>query len=277
MDTRKESFVFHAEYLDDLPEEHRATYALYVFDYAIYGKIPELTGFEKTVWAKIQRRIDYDIASWEETKKSRSEAGRNGGIKSGITRRSKRSTALENEANEAQLQTAKQNEAMPQNVQKNEANEAVSVNVSESVNEYVSEYESVSANVNLPTGYAKQVFNLYKELGLPCCNGNEFLWETTEFGKAYDTLQRCYKGLHSNDVMSAIRNYSYVLNNANVYDGFKKRIRSFSGFVNWERFTDFLPCNFDINNFTNWSDQKPENKSVGLDRALEILNEENNK
>lgn len=269
---RKESFIFHAEYLDDLPEEHRATYALYVFDYAIYGKIPELTGFEKTVWAKIQRRIDYDIASWEETKKSRSEAGRNGGIKSGISRRSKRSIATDNEVNETQLQTVKQNEA----------NEAVSVNVSvsESVNEYVNEYvsecESVIENVDLPTGYAKQIFNLYKELGLPCCNGNEAMWEATEFGKAYDTLRRCYKGLHSNDLMAAIRNYSSILKDERVYSGFQKSIKSFSRFVSWDRFTDFLPCNFDINKFTNWSEQKPEKKTVGANRAIELLREVQN-
>ena len=63
----RESFIFHAEYIDDLPEEFKSVFAMYAINYGIYGEEPTLTGLEVALWAKIKRRIDYDIECWEST------------------------------------------------------------------------------------------------------------------------------------------------------------------------------------------------------------------
>lgn len=121
----RESFVIHSEYIEDLPEENKAEFLLYIYNFAIKGIEPELDSFAKTVWLKIKRRIEYDIEQWENTKIQRSESGKIGGLRSGEARRSK----------------TKQNEAPLQTVKQTEANEAVSVYVSDNVN--VSDNESV--------------------------------------------------------------------------------------------------------------------------------------
>lgn len=72
----RESFVFHREYIDDLPEEYKPVFAMYAINYGIYGMEPELTGLETALWTKIKRRIDYDIREWESVRVSRSNAGK---------------------------------------------------------------------------------------------------------------------------------------------------------------------------------------------------------
>lgn len=129
----RESFVVHRDFIEDLPEEYKATFLMYAYNYGINGDVPNLTGLEKALWVKIQRRIDYDSSQWEETKLTRSEAGRLGGKKSGEARRT------QTKQNEAKLQCAKQNEANEANEAKlqctkqSEANEAVYVTVTDDV------------------------------------------------------------------------------------------------------------------------------------------------
>lgn len=296
---RKESFVFHAEYIQDIPEELQPTYAMYAINYALKGIEPAFTDWRDIRdWNKVKLRIDTEINQWEEIVKARSEAGRNGGIKSGITRRSKRSTALENEANEAKFQTTKQNEAMLQNMQKNEANEAVYVSVNEFVNEYEFEREneqkkekeqekqnislspSVDLDINIPKDYAKQVFDILKDNNLPCCLGNYISFMQSDFKFALETLhsKADLRGLHSDMVLEALKNYALVINNPNTWQGWKNK-KSFDRFVSWERFKDFLPDRFCLDNFLDRSTLPPkqaQNQTVGVNRALEILREVQN-
>lgn len=72
----RESFVIHTEYIEDLPEENKAEFLFYVYNYGAKRIVPELTGFAKTIWVKIQRRIDADVEQYEETVKARSNAGK---------------------------------------------------------------------------------------------------------------------------------------------------------------------------------------------------------
>lgn len=81
MNCIRESFVFHAEYISDLPDEYVQQYTMYAVNYGICGIEPALTGLELSLWAKIKRRIDSDVKAWEETKEARSKAGRRGGRK----------------------------------------------------------------------------------------------------------------------------------------------------------------------------------------------------
>lgn len=59
----RESFIFHSRYLDDLPEEHIPTFAMYIINYALFDKEPEISGLEKTVWIGIKRDINKTMTS----------------------------------------------------------------------------------------------------------------------------------------------------------------------------------------------------------------------
>jgi len=61
----RESFVIHAEYIEDLPEELKGTFLRYIYEYGINEIEPELSGLELTVWLKIKRRIDDDVEAYE--------------------------------------------------------------------------------------------------------------------------------------------------------------------------------------------------------------------
>ena len=61
----RESFVLHAEYIEDLPEELKGTFLRYIYEYGINEIEPELSGLELTVWLKIKRRIDDDVQAYE--------------------------------------------------------------------------------------------------------------------------------------------------------------------------------------------------------------------
>lgn len=55
---RKESFVFHKDFIEDLPDEYKPVFAMYAINYGIYSIEPELTDFALTLWKKIKRTID---------------------------------------------------------------------------------------------------------------------------------------------------------------------------------------------------------------------------
>lgn len=61
----RESFVIHAEYIEDLPEELKGAFLRYIYEYGINEIEPELSGLELTVWLKIKRRIDDDVSAYE--------------------------------------------------------------------------------------------------------------------------------------------------------------------------------------------------------------------
>ena len=61
----RESFVLHAEYIEDLPEELKGAFLRYIYEYGINEVEPELSGLELTVWLKIKRRIDDDVQAYE--------------------------------------------------------------------------------------------------------------------------------------------------------------------------------------------------------------------
>lgn len=56
----RESFILHSEWIEDLPEEYKGKFLRIIYEYGIFGTEPELDGLERTVWLKIQKRIDND-------------------------------------------------------------------------------------------------------------------------------------------------------------------------------------------------------------------------
>ena len=74
----RESFVFHSEYIADLPEEYKAVFAMYTINYALSGEIPPIEegSLEWALWVKIARRIDQEAEKYEATKAKRAAAGK---------------------------------------------------------------------------------------------------------------------------------------------------------------------------------------------------------
>ena len=72
----RESFVFHSEYIEDLPEEYKARFIEYTVNYGLTGKSPEIEEgtLESTVWKKIARRIDAEAEKYRITSERRKEA-----------------------------------------------------------------------------------------------------------------------------------------------------------------------------------------------------------
>ncbi|UTC93194.1 DUF6291 domain-containing protein [Treponema denticola] len=74
----RESFVFHSEYIADLPEEYKAVFAMYTINYALIGEIPPIEegSLEWALWVKIARRIDQEAEKYEAIKAKRAAAGK---------------------------------------------------------------------------------------------------------------------------------------------------------------------------------------------------------
>lgn len=62
MQDKKASFVFHAEYIEDLPEAHRREWQDYIVAYGLYGTEPpiEKDTLAYSLWIKIAGQIDYE-------------------------------------------------------------------------------------------------------------------------------------------------------------------------------------------------------------------------
>lgn len=74
----RESFVFHAEYISDLPDDYKAAFAMYAINYALNDEKPQLQEgtLEFSLWVKIARRIDQEREKYERVKEKRAAAGK---------------------------------------------------------------------------------------------------------------------------------------------------------------------------------------------------------
>ena len=72
----RESFVFHKDYICDLPQEYKSDFIHYTIDYGLYGKKPPLSDgtLEMALWAKIARRIDAESEKYKTISEKRREA-----------------------------------------------------------------------------------------------------------------------------------------------------------------------------------------------------------
>ena len=72
----RESFIFHAEYIEDLPEMYKTRFIEYTVNYGLSGRSPEIEDgtLESTVWKKIARRIDTEAEKYRITSERRKEA-----------------------------------------------------------------------------------------------------------------------------------------------------------------------------------------------------------
>lgn len=279
------SFVMHEEYLVDVPEECKRDFAYYIMEYGFYGRVPDVKGFELTFWKSVQRRIDTDKIKYQIVLyKNRIAA---------INSRIKRNTASENDPEnlkEYQRILDRLNEKLQAimdfscNTCKTHTHdidydsdididpESVSDIVSESLSEFDSEsddeddIEGVIREIPSPPPafaspyhekFAEEVFEKFKNAGLPCQKGDIFKFKCADFRNALSNIH----GLHSDDVLKAIDNYITELNNPDSYE-LKKM--SFDVLVSSKTFRNCLPDIYDVSGHDNF---KKYHKEVPKDNT----------
>lgn len=99
--------------------------------------------------------------------------------------------------------------------------------------------------------YAKTVFEIWKDGGLPCCNGNFLSFVQKDFNEALRHL----RGIHSDDVIAACWNYVKVLRDSRTWVTAEF---TFDAFVASKLFKPCLESNFREVNFVGKEKQKPK-------------------
>lgn len=283
-----ESFVVHAEYLIDIPIERKNEFYAYILEYGIFGKAPELKGIEKAFWNTIQRRIDTEKLNYKiEVLKNRL-----GAINQRIKGGKNSDNDLKNKevyTNELEQLYKKLNGNFSYDI-KNTENYKQSQydtptpefdndidiefdNDNEFDNERENEFDCASepakpAETSLSQlEYSKKVFEIFKNADLPCCNKNFENFCKTDFTFALQHIQKTpeLKYLQPDDVIGACKNYIKIINDPTRY--YKTR-KTFDKFIKGDNFRDFLPQNFDYDNFIkhelrqNTVNSPPENKLI---------------
>ena len=89
--------------------------------------------------------------------------------------------------------------------------------------------------------YIKQVYDLWQETENEICPFPVFIQ------KDYKNAIQYLKGIHSNDILQAIKNYTQVRKNPNTFDGWRNQTK----FENWTRrhLLDFSNPNFNITKY----------------------------
>ena len=72
----RESFVFHKDYIDDLPDQYKTEFIQATINYGLYGENPPFKDgtLEMALWAKIAHRIDAETEKYRITSERRKEA-----------------------------------------------------------------------------------------------------------------------------------------------------------------------------------------------------------
>ena len=72
----RESFVFHADYIEDLPDQYKNEFIKATINYGLYGENPPFKEgtLEMALWAKIARRIDAESEKYKAISEKRKEA-----------------------------------------------------------------------------------------------------------------------------------------------------------------------------------------------------------
>lgn len=256
----RESFIFHAEYIADIPEELQPQYAMYAINYALKGIEPKLTDWRDVkMWNAIKNRIDSERELYE--KKC-----------SNLKQRQKKTPDTENNASETENDLSDtDNEVSDTEKGLSETEKAKSDGEYEFEfeSEFEHESESESDTENAPRretpslqAYAQKILDIFHEAGLPCARNNlvSFLQRDFKNGMAY--IRKTYGPLHSDEVIGAAENYARTVNDP---ESFITGKYSFDRFVTFKNFVDFLPANYNPENFKDTkkttSADPPEKKS----------------
>lgn len=247
MEALRESFVFHFDYIEDIPEELQAQYAMYAINYARYGIEPELTDWRDVkMWNKTKERMNGEFEKYEKKcsnlknhKSSKPEQPRIDTESTSNRERLDSESSLENEKS---------------------SGDTVSVSVTDTEYEPENESEAPQAptrNTPSQVQYSKILFEIFQEAGLPCANGNPVTFMMRDFANAMTYIHKtpALTQIHSNDIIEACKNYAKVINSGTSYMTGRY---SLDRFVTFKNFTDFLPANFYAENFQKKGGADPE-------------------
>lgn len=256
----RESFVIHSEYIEDLPDGYKERFLQMVYNYGIHEEVPTLEGLELSLWIKIQRRIDLDRESYETRKQKLKEYKENWKKKN----HSESLGIIENHSESFGI--------IPTNTSSVSVNDTVSVNdidtdiVFDIDNDIEIDTDIDTVSESMPTkstpsqvAYSKELFNLFKDAGLPCARNNEISFMQTDFKNAMDYLRKTseFQHIHSDDVIGAVKNYIQVYTDSNSYVSTKM---NFFSLVKSKMFYNLLPSNFDADNFKKFGAETVDNK-----------------
>jgi len=260
----RESFVIHSEYIEDLPEEYKERFLQMVYNYGIHEEVPILDGLEQSLWIKIQRRIDLDRDTYETRKAKLKEYKEN-------WKKSKKNDSVNSESFGIIENHTESFGIIPTNTSSVIVNDSVNVNDNVFVNvndiENVSVIDNVSDATELPSkdapstiNYSKIIFELFRDASLPCAKGNEISFLQTDFKNGLNYLHKTseFQHIHSDDVIGAVKNYIEVLQNPDCY--VSNRMNFFQ-LVKSKNFYNYLPQNFDVENFHNFGTTSAKTQS----------------
>lgn len=251
----KDSFVFYRSFfesLKDLPDEQQLKFYRAITEYALDDTEPDFTGLEKSLFTQIKFSLDEAKRRYEESRLNGKKGGR----------------PRKEEEKKPPLKTEKPPFFEKKPPLKTE-------NLNENVDVYVDENENLNSSTLSqelkPQKYAQEVFDLFEKNNLPCCNKNfiSFLQKDFKFALEYIHNSEELRGIHSEDVIQAVKNYISVLQNKNTY---LKNKYTFDRLVKIKNFKDFLPDNFVFENFENWN-KKQEDAPKPIEPTVDPFSE----
>lgn len=100
----RESFIFHKDYIEDLPDQYKTEFMQATINYGLYGENPPFKDetLEMALWAKIVRRIDAETEKYKAISEKRKEAAQ------------KRYQQYQQRTKPAKTEQAEQQAAMPE-------------------------------------------------------------------------------------------------------------------------------------------------------------------
>lgn len=231
-----ESYIFYKSFFDamqgmELEDVANANLALH--NYALYGQSPNLETLApivKTLFVMAKPQIDAN--------KRRRENGGKGGMYGKLGGRPKKKPVGDITEN-----PIGDNSKTP-NVNDNE-----NLNVNLNENEEENLNSSSSSLSDSQEKYAKIIFELFKNAGLPCQNGDYFKFLSCDFKNSLQYI----KAIHSDEVIESVRNYITILKDS---DSYLKTKFNFCSFVQSKTFTNCLPANFRPENFKKYETSK---------------------
>ena len=250
----KDSFVFYRSFfesLKELPDEQQLKFYRAITEYALDDTEPDFTGLEKSLFTQIKFSLDEANRRYEESRLN--------GKKGGRPRKVEEKSIEEIEKEEEKKTTLKTEK--PPFFEKKPPLKTENLNENVYVDVYVDENENLNSSTLSqelkPQKYAQEVFDLFEKNNLPCCNKNfiSFLQKDFKFALEYIHNSEELRGIHSDDVIQAVKNYISVLKNKNTY---LKNKYTFDRLVKIKNFKDFLPGNFVFENFTAWDKKQAE-------------------
>lgn len=149
----KKSFVFHFEYIADIPEDIRGQWALYIIDYAQCGIEPAFSSWmEQKLWNSIKVRIDSECQEY-----SKKVANLRQNSKKNLHSLEKRLSDTEKQLSETEKALSDTDKALSEtenqlsDIEKesSDSENAFSGGVYVNVNDYVNVYDNVSEFVNV--------------------------------------------------------------------------------------------------------------------------------